>query len=153
MKKKTLVFLNIFLQESKNCWYNSSSFRWRRNISLFNQGKILLVCYVFIPSKNYLYIISLIKLAYDERATYWRVIFVAPGLWIFLRKWLYFSWNGCHIHSNWPVIFFFKSNQGSKSFTSLKADLRQDLNGGFAFSRCLNGTFPWRKCSVKALVS
>ena len=77
---------------------------------------------------------------------------MAPGLWIFLRKWLYFSWNGCHIHSNWPVIFFFKSNQGSKSFTRLMADLRQDINGGFAFSRCLNGTYPWRKCSVKALV-
>ena len=30
----------------------------------------------------------------------------------------------------------------AQSFTSLKADLRQDINGGFAFSRCLNGTFP-----------
>ena len=29
---------------------------------------------------------------------------------------------------------------GTQSFTSLKADLRQDINGGFAFSRCLNGT-------------
>ena len=26
--------------------------------------------------------------------------------------------------------------------TSLKVDLHQDINGGFAFSRCLNGTFP-----------
>ena len=26
--------------------------------------------------------------------------------------------------------------------TSLKVDLRQDKKGGFAFSRCLNGTFP-----------
>ena len=26
--------------------------------------------------------------------------------------------------------------------TLFKADLRQDINGGFAFSRCLNGTFP-----------
>ena len=31
---------------------------------------------------------------------------------------------------------------GAQSFTSLKADLRQDINGGFVFSRCLNGTFP-----------
>ena len=30
----------------------------------------------------------------------------------------------------------------AQSFTSLKADLRHDNNGGFAFSRCLNGTFP-----------
>ena len=29
-----------------------------------------------------------------------------------------------------------------QSFTSLKADVHQDLNGGFAFCRCLNGTFP-----------
>ena len=28
-----------------------------------------------------------------------------------------------------------------QSFTSLKADLRQDINGGFVLSRCLNGTF------------
>ena len=30
----------------------------------------------------------------------------------------------------------------AKSFTSLKADPRQYINGGFAFSRYLNGTFP-----------
>ena len=30
----------------------------------------------------------------------------------------------------------------AQSFTLLKADLRQDINGGFAFSRCLDGTFP-----------
>ena len=29
----------------------------------------------------------------------------------------------------------------------------QDINGSFAFSRCLNGMFPWRKHSIKALVS
>ena len=29
----------------------------------------------------------------------------------------------------------------AQSFTSLKADLCQDINRGFAFSRCLNGTF------------
>ena len=37
-------------------------------------------------------------------------------------------------------------------FTSMKADLSQDINWSFAFSRCLNGTFPWRKWSFKALV-
>ena len=42
---------------------------------------------------------------------------------------------------------------GPKSFTSLKADLSQVINRGFAFNRCLNGTFLWRKCSIKALVS
>ena len=30
---------------------------------------------------------------------------------------------------------------GPQSFTSLKADLCQNINEGFAFSRCLNGTF------------
>ena len=30
----------------------------------------------------------------------------------------------------------------AQSFTSLKADLHQDINGGFPFSRRLNGTFP-----------
>ena len=68
-------------------------------------------------------------------------------------------------HSGKRILFHFFSNNGlgmykpltkmlryqpygyvltvrAQSFTSLKADLRQDLNGGFAFSRCLNGTFP-----------
>ena len=45
-------------------------------------------------------------------------------------------------------------NLGAQSFTSLKAVLRQDIiNRCFAFSWCLNRTFPWRKCSVKVLVS
>ena len=36
-----------------------------------------------------------------------------------------------------------------QSFTSLKPDVCQDINTrGFAFSRCLNGTFPLRKRSV-----
>ena len=30
----------------------------------------------------------------------------------------------------------------AQSFTSLKADLRQDINRGFAFSWCHNGSFP-----------
>ena len=37
--------------------------------------------------------------------------------------------------------------------TSLMADLHQDIHRVSSFSRCLNGTFPWRKYSVKALVS
>ena len=31
---------------------------------------------------------------------------------------------------------------GAQSFTSLKADLRQDIKRGFAFRRWLNGTYP-----------
>ena len=31
---------------------------------------------------------------------------------------------------------------GAQLFTSLKADLSQDIKGGFALIRCLNGTFP-----------
>ena len=42
---------------------------------------------------------------------------------------------------------------GVQEFTSLKADIDQDISGGFAFSRYFHETFPWRKCSVKALVS
>ena len=30
----------------------------------------------------------------------------------------------------------------AQSFTSLMADLCQDISGGSAFSRCLNGTIP-----------
>ena len=29
---------------------------------------------------------------------------------------------------------------GAQSFTSLKADLHQDINGGYVFNRCLNGS-------------
>ena len=32
--------------------------------------------------------------------------------------------------------------KGAQSFTSLRADLRQDMNIVSSFSRCLNGTFP-----------
>ena len=38
---------------------------------------------------------------------------------------------------------------GVQSFTSMKEDLCQDLSRGFAFSKCLNGIFPWRKWSIK----
>ena len=58
------------------------------------------------------------------------------------------------------LIFFSFDAQGllgntlrDQSFTLLKADLCQDINGGFTFSKCLNGTFPWGKCSISALVS
>ena len=50
------------------------------------------------------------------------------------------------------AIFFFWLR--AQLFTSLNADLRQYIKGWcLAFSRCLNGTFPWRKSSVKALVN
>ena len=41
-----------------------------------------------------------------------------------------------------------KQTFGAQSFTSLKADLRQGINGSFAFSRLHNRTFPWRKSSI-----
>ena len=34
---------------------------------------------------------------------------------------------------------------GAQLFTSMVADLRQVINGGFEFSRCLKVTFSWRK--------
>ena len=42
---------------------------------------------------------------------------------------------------------------GAQSFTSWMAYLHQDINRVSSFSRCLNGIFPRRKCSIKALVS
>ena len=48
--------------------------------------------------------------------------------------------------------FHNKMDLRDQSFTSLMADLRQDINRVSSFSRCLNGTFPWRNCSVKTLV-
>ena len=39
-----------------------------------------------------------------------------------------------------------------QSFTSLMADLGQDISKVSSFSRCLNGTFPWRNWSVKTLI-
>ena len=40
-----------------------------------------------------------------------------------------------------PIVYFIESRSP------------QDINGDFALSRCLNGTFPSRKCSIKAVVS
>ena len=40
----------------------------------------------------------------------------------------------------------------AQSFNSLMADLRQDIIRFSSFSRCLNGTFPWRNCSVKTMI-
>ena len=40
----------------------------------------------------------------------------------------------------------------AQSFTSLMADLHQDIKRVSSFSRCLNGIFPRRNCSVKTLV-
>ena len=36
----------------------------------------------------------------------------------------------------------------SQWFTSLMAELRQDIKRVSSFSRCLNEIFPWRNCSV-----
>ena len=41
---------------------------------------------------------------------------------------------------------------GAQLFTSLIADLPQDINRVSSFRMCLNETFPWRKCSVKTLL-
>ena len=40
----------------------------------------------------------------------------------------------------------------SQSFTSLVVELREDIKIVSSFSRCLNGTFTLRNCSVKTLV-
>ena len=54
----------------------------------------------------------------------------------FRQKTLVFPRIQAHININHKFSF------RDQSFTSLKVDLRQDKRGGFAFSRCLNGTFP-----------
>ena len=46
------------------------------------------------------------------------------------------SWTGAQ--TKLTKIFIYMA----QSFTSLKADLHQVINGGFVFSRYLNGTFP-----------
>ena len=51
-------------------------------------------------------------------------------------RWLSNSWDASHMNVQE------KTGLGAQSFTSLKADLFQDINGCFAFGRCLNGTFP-----------
>ena len=55
--------------------------------------------------------------------------------------------NGVRLN---PVVALF--NHRSQSFTSLMADLYQDINRVSSFRRCLNGTFSSRKCFIKALV-
>ena len=52
-------------------------------------------------------------------------------------------------------LFYIRLRYGPnrQSFTSLMADLHQDINRVSSFSRCLNGTFPWRNCSIKTLVN
>ena len=48
--------------------------------------------------------------------------------------------------TNQPIqyinVIIYLSSYWAQSFTSLKADLCQDINRGSAFSRCFNGTFP-----------
>ena len=72
----------------------------------------IIIGLLFILSKKLYQVFSIlpIKLAYDERTTYWWILLVAPRLWIFLRKWLYFSRNGCHIHTDWSVKISLKYN-------------------------------------------
>ena len=62
----------------------------------------------------------------------------------------------CNSHTPWTsqsIISELILTRRAQSFTSLMADLHQGMYGGFAFSRCLKEIFPWRRCSVKALVS
>ena len=42
-----------------------------------------------------------------------------------------------HFFDRFNRTFFSNLTLGTQSFTSLKADLCQDVNGGFAFSRCI----------------
>ena len=48
--------------------------------------------------------------------------------------------------------YHFDTRPGTQSFTSLMADLCQDIKRVSWLSRYLNGTFPWRNCSIKTLV-
>ena len=52
-----------------------------------------------------------------------------------------------------PMLFFMPHITNFFAQSLLIEDRSQDINGGFAFSTCLNGTFPWRKCSLKVLAS
>ena len=61
--------------------------------------------------------------------------------------------NAFEIFSSLSIRLVVIRRHTAQLFTSLIADLRQDINRVSSFSRCLNGTFTWRNCSVKALVS
>ena len=53
---------------------------------------------------------------------------------------------------NWnEVIVGSKVLLRAQSFTSLMADLRQDINRVSSFSRCLNGTFPFEGSALLRL--
>ena len=56
------------------------------------------------------------------------------------KKWIFFIKEGHDFEKN------------AQSFTSLIADLRQNINKVSSFNRCHNGTFSWRNYSVKKLV-
>ena len=56
-------------------------------------------------------------------------------------KYFFFSWK-----KQWHWIWIWDPILRAESFTFLMADLHQDVNSVSSFSRCLNGTFPWRNC-------
>ena len=49
-----------------------------------------------------------------------------------------------HIFKIQVNIYIYILDFGAQSFTSLKANIGQDINEGFAFGRRLNGSFPRR---------
>ena len=53
----------------------------------------------------------------------------------------HYKYDGCILKTSEPLTSAY-GYVWPQLFTSLKADLRQDINGGFALSRCLDGTFP-----------
>ena len=76
--------------------------------------------------------------------------------WILCTYWNFcFAIHDFIFHRSWSGIWLFLKNIylfRAQSFTSLMADLCQDIKRVSSFSRCLNGTFPWSKCSIKTLL-
>ena len=66
----------------------------------------------------------------------------------------FYMWAlGTYLHHDQSCPHLYNlSWQWVQSFTSLMADLRQDINRVSSFIRCLSWIFPWRNCSVKTLV-
>ena len=56
--------------------------------------------------------------------------------------------RACYVYCTTMYLIRFRA----QSFTSLMADLRQELNRLSSFNRCLNVKFPWRNCSIKTFV-
>ena len=80
----------------------------------------------------------------------------------YVFNWQDCFWTACISHFSSPFWFlFFLLTPENQDYQRLRAPIIYFIEGrspsrhkqrGFAVSKCLNGTFSWRKCFIKALV-